>query len=87
MKLIITEKPNVAKSIASALGVTSRADGYFKGNGYLVSWYIGHLVELEDRDNKIALLIPSCASSAGESRGGQRPHCFPGVRPGHPRCL
>ena len=48
MQLIITEKPSVAKSIASALGVTSRADGYFEGNGYLVSWCIGHLVGLAD---------------------------------------
>ena len=48
MKLIITEKPSVAKSIASALGVTSRADGYFGGNGYLISWCIGHLVGLAD---------------------------------------
>ena len=45
-KLVICEKPSVAKSIASALGVTSRADGYFEGNGYLVSWCIGHLVGL-----------------------------------------
>ena len=48
MRLIITEKPSVAKSIASALGVTSRADGYFEGNGYLISWCIGHLVGLAD---------------------------------------
>ena len=48
MQLIITEKPSVAKSIASALGVTSRADGYFEGNGYLVSWCIGHLVGLAE---------------------------------------
>ena len=48
MKLIITEKPSVAKSIASALGVTSRADGYFEGGGWLVSWCIGHLVGLAD---------------------------------------
>lgn len=48
MKLIICEKPSVAKSIASALGVTSRADGYFEGNGYLISWCIGHLVGLAD---------------------------------------
>ena len=33
-KLVICEKPSVAKSIASVLGVTSRADGYFEGNGY-----------------------------------------------------
>ena len=48
MKLVITEKPSVAKSIASALGVTSRADGYFEGNGHLISWCIGHLVGLAD---------------------------------------
>lgn len=48
MKLIITEKPSVAKSIASALGVTSRADGYFEGGGWLISWCIGHLVGLAD---------------------------------------
>ncbi len=47
-KLVICEKPSVAKSIASALGVTSWADGYFEGNGYLVSWCIGHLVGLAD---------------------------------------
>ena len=48
MKLIITEKPSVAKSIASALGGTSRADGYFEGGGWLISWCIGHLVGLAD---------------------------------------
>ena len=48
MKLIICEKPSVAKSIASALGVTSRADGGFEGNGYLVSWCVGHLVSPMD---------------------------------------
>ena len=48
MKLIITEKPSVAKSIASALGVTSRANGYFEGGGWLISWCIGHLVGLAD---------------------------------------
>ena len=48
MKLVICEKPSVAKSIASALGVTSRADGYFEGNGWLLSWCIGHLVGLAD---------------------------------------
>ena len=48
MKLIICEKPSVAKSIASALGVTSRADGCFEGKGYLVSWCVGHLVSPMD---------------------------------------
>ena len=44
MKLIIAEKPSVAKSIASALGVSSRADGFYEGNGLIVSWCLGHLV-------------------------------------------
>ena len=44
MKLVICEKPSVAKSIASALGVTSRADSCFEGNGLIVSWCVGHLV-------------------------------------------
>lgn len=48
MKLVICEKPSVAKSIASALSVTSRADGYFEGGGWLISWCIGHLVGLAD---------------------------------------
>ena len=47
-KLVICEKPSVAKSIASALGVTSRADGYFEGGDWLISWCIGHLVGLVD---------------------------------------
>ena len=48
MKLVVCEKPSVAKSIASALGVTSRADGYFEGGGWLISWCIEHLVGLAD---------------------------------------
>ena len=48
MKLIITEKPSVAKSIASALGATSRADGCFQGNDLIVSWCVGHLVSPMD---------------------------------------
>ena len=46
MKLIIAEKPSVAKSIAGVLGVTGRGKGYLEGNGWLVSWCFGHLAEL-----------------------------------------
>ena len=46
MKLIVTEKPSVAMSYAKVLGVQGRQDGYLEGNGYLVSWCVGHLVEL-----------------------------------------
>ena len=48
MKLIIAEKPSVAKSIASALGAKSGADGYFQGNGLIVSWCVEHLVSPMD---------------------------------------
>ena len=44
--LIIAEKPSVARTISKALGVTTRRDGYLEGGGYLVSWCVGHLVEL-----------------------------------------
>ena len=46
MQLIITEKPSVAQSIEKVLGAQKRQDGYLEGNGYLVSWCVGHLVEL-----------------------------------------
>ena len=46
VKLIVAEKPSVAMSYAKVLGATSRQDGYLEGNGYLVSWCVGHLVEL-----------------------------------------
>ena len=46
MKLVIAEKPSVAQSIARIIGAAGRKDGYLEGNGYLVSWCVGHLVEL-----------------------------------------
>ena len=48
MKLIITEKPSVGQSIGRVLGASKRCDGYLEGNGYLVSWCVGHLVELAE---------------------------------------
>ena len=48
MKLVISEKPSVAQSLAKVVGADRRCDGYLEGNGYLVSWCIGHLVELAD---------------------------------------
>ena len=45
-RLVISEKPAVAMSYAKVLGATNRQDGYLEGNGYLVSWCVGHLVEL-----------------------------------------
>lgn len=46
MKLVIAEKPSVAMSLAAVLGATEKQDGYTEGGGYLVSWCVGHLVEL-----------------------------------------
>ena len=48
MKLVIAEKPSVAQTIAAALGVKNKKDGYMEGNGYLVSWCVGHLVQLAE---------------------------------------
>ena len=46
MKLVLAEKPSVAQNLAAVLGADKRNEGYLEGNGYLVSWCIGHLVEL-----------------------------------------
>ena len=44
-QLVIAEKPSVAQAIASVLGAKNKKDGYLEGNGYLVSWCVGHLVD------------------------------------------
>ena len=46
MQLVIAEKPSVAQSIAGVLGATERKDGSMEGNDYIVSWCVGHLIEL-----------------------------------------
>lgn len=51
MKLVLAEKPSVAQSIAKALGANKRGDGFLEGNGYVVSWCVGHLVELEQPES------------------------------------
>ncbi len=43
-KLVIAEKPSVAQTIAKVIGAKNRNDGYIEGNGYIVSWCVGHLV-------------------------------------------
>ena len=45
-KLVIAEKPSVAQAIAKVIGADKKEDGYLEGNGYIVSWCVGHLVEL-----------------------------------------
>ena len=48
MILVIAEKPSVAQTIAAALGAKKKQDGYTEGNSYLISWCVGHLVQLAD---------------------------------------
>lgn len=50
MRLVISEKPSVAQSIAAVIGAKQRGDGYLEGVGYLVSWCLGHLAELAEAD-------------------------------------
>jgi DNA topoisomerase III len=50
MKVIVAEKPSVARSIAECLGITGKHDGYLEGNGYQVTWAFGHLVGLKNPD-------------------------------------
>ena len=57
MKLVLAEKPSVAMSLSKVIGANQRGDGYMEGGGYLVSWCVGHLVELsqpEAYDEKYA---------------------------------
>lgn len=56
-KLVIAEKHSVAQSLAKVIGATNKNEGYLEGNGYLVSWCVGHLIELaepEDYDERYA---------------------------------
>ncbi|GAA6769444.1 hypothetical protein AAGS39_01810 [Flavobacterium sp. CGRL2] len=46
MKTVIAEKPSVAREIAVFLGASEKKEGYYKGNGYFVTWTFGHLVGL-----------------------------------------
>ncbi|HFZ6677571.1 TPA: DNA topoisomerase 3 [Streptococcus agalactiae] len=48
--LIISEKPSVAISISKVLGATKKKDGYYEGNGYKVSWCVGHLIQMANPD-------------------------------------
>ena len=45
-KLVVSEKYSVAESLSRVIGATIRRDGYYEGNGYLVTWCVGHLVDL-----------------------------------------
>ena len=65
MKLVIAEKHSVGANIASALGAHVKKQGYMKGNGFIVSWCVGHLIELAEpeaygEDYKIKPWITDC---------------------------
>lgn len=49
-KLVIAEKPSVALSIAKVVGAKNKKDGYYEGNGYRVSWCVGHLIQMANPD-------------------------------------
>src|SRR5688572_29809088 len=48
MRLIVSEKPSVARDLARVLGAKTKRDGWFEGEGLRITWCIGHLAELED---------------------------------------
>ena len=50
MKLVIAEKPSVAISVAKVIGANKKKDGYYEGNGYSVSWCVGHLIQMANPD-------------------------------------
>ena len=51
MKLVIAEKPSVSLSIAKVIGAKNKKDGYYEGNGYRVSWCVGHLIQMANPDS------------------------------------
>ena len=68
MKLVIAEKPSVAQSLAKVIGADKRQEGYLEGGGYLVSWCVGHLVELsapECYDERFSMMAGRPAYPAG----------------------
>ena len=64
-QLVIAEKPSVARSIAGVIGANKKQDGYMEGNGYLVSWCIGHLVSLADAGREGELIFRFVYQMAG----------------------
>ena len=51
MKVVLAEKPSVARELASFLGASSRREGYFEGRGYQVTWALGHLATLKEPED------------------------------------
>src|SRR3954449_1821320 len=56
MRVVLAEKPSVARELASFLGATSRRDGYLEGKGYQVTWALGHLATLKEPEDYDAAL-------------------------------
>lgn len=74
--LIIAEKPSVALAIAAVVGAANRKNGYLEGNGYLVSWCVGHLVSLaqpENYDLRLAALVGAQICRFCPTRGSTSP--------------
>jgi DNA topoisomerase-3 len=51
MKVVLAEKPSVARDIAAVLGANQKKDGYFEGNGYQVTYAFGHLVTIAEPED------------------------------------
>jgi DNA topoisomerase IA len=62
-KLIIAEKPSVALTLAEALGAKEKKEGCYLGNGWIISWCVGHLVELAPASAYDEKLRPSVSGS------------------------
>jgi hypothetical protein len=58
MKVVLAEKPSVAREITAVLGADARRDGYFKGGGYQVTWALGHLATLKEPEDYDPALKP-----------------------------
>ena len=58
MRVVVAEKPSVARDLAKVLGANQRRDGYLEGNGWQVTWAIGHLVQLKTPDEYDPALKP-----------------------------
>ena len=72
LKLVIAEKPSVAVSIANVIGADKKCKGYREGNGYIVSWCIGHLAELCYLQKILSDLLSSVALARIREAGKQK---------------
>ena len=82
MRLVIAEKPSVAMNLAKVLGAGARRDGYTEGGGWLVSWCVGHLVDLANADAYDPRYSNACVKNVFEiwqestpTRGAQLVFC------------